>query len=447
MMMRPRSGLAVLAVATALGTTFAFINARLFARAAEQGHYELATKVASVLHWLWWGLVILSALGAVAAAGTWARTAGRVAAGAFAANLVARGLQEIAIHRMRTTGDFESSFLRVAGSAGMVARGAAFGALVLIMLAAGRAARARAPSLVGAVAAGLLAVLDLLAAVEWLVRADSATYNAIWTGLSRVASLAFVVGAGWLAVAIGRATPEEPGAPASDSRLGREWRTVADGITLYLGAVAVRVLCALASYGALAEAKSMAGSYGALRGVGDSIVGIAFVSAIATFAAIGGLVMIGRAPAPSADTRMYTSGASVCLVFALLLDAAGTSLTAKALGGSLSAAFTAMDALPIFAAVSTGLGVITASCILLALARIADDLTLSAVAARARQAVRVAVIAGSAGTLLQLAMKAIPSELFIMGALVVAPALLFAAIQLLRVMLAVGGAIRARTAP
>src|SRR6202034_4152024 len=104
---------------------------------------------------------------------------------------------------------------------------------------------------------------------------------------------------------------------------------------LYLGGAAGRVACALLGYAAMASA-SGATSTSELHGVHDSVLVVAVLSGVGS---------IARSPPDTGGTGAALI-ALLLMILGVLLDLATTSITLDALGGNLSAAFFAMDALP-----------------------------------------------------------------------------------------------------
>jgi hypothetical protein len=190
----------------------------------------------------------------------------------------------------------------------------------------------------------------------------------------------------------------------------------------------------------------MLGAQGA-KGVGDlrdvraQLLLVATLSAMATIVMLVGLWRITAAPLES----RASGPAVVALALAVLgfgLDLWGTWVTAEALDGSVSAAFFAMDSLPIIGGIAALLGIGAAIALLTALGNLATALGLADVAGRARGAIGwvlgTAALFGVAAALSRLA------ELMLVVALLALPLAIAALVQFLRVAFAVGREIRAR---
>jgi hypothetical protein len=135
----------------------------------------------------------------------------------------------------------------------------------------------------------------------------------------------------------------------------------------------------------------------------------------------------------------------VALTLALIafgLDAWGTFITADALDGHVSAAFFAMDALPIIAGIAGLIGIGAAVALLVALRNLATSLVLPDVADRARGAIGFVLGTGALFGV-ALALTRAP-ELMLAVAVLALPLAVAALVQFLRVALAVGREIRAR---
>jgi hypothetical protein len=239
-------------------------------------------------------------------------------------------------------------------------------------------------------------------------------------------------------------TSTDAAAPGDASLLPRVWATAAAGTTTYLLATAARVVFALLTIVTMVGASS-AHDRSDLIAVRDQIVAVAVFSGAASVVMIIGVLFIARAPA-DAGAAGPAGLAAVLMFFGLLLDGGTTSITADALGGDLSAAFFAQDALPVLALVGALLGIGTAVALLTAFARMASRLARDDVARRARGAMGLVVAAGALGGLALLAAKA-STELLGLLAVVALPLAVAATVQFLRVAIAVSGTIRARLQP
>jgi hypothetical protein len=236
------------------------------------------------------------------------------------------------------------------------------------------------------------------------------------------------------------AEPEATLDAGGDGRLSAEWRAPAGGITLYLGAGVARVGCALVTWLVMFGARS-AHDVSDLRDVRAQLLLVAALSAMATVAMLVALWRIAAAPLES----RASGPALVALTLALIafgLDAWGTWVTADALDGHVSAAFFAMDALPIIGGVAALLGLGVAVSLLVALGNLATALGRVEVAARARGAIGYVI---AAGALMGIAIALVRmAELMLVVTVIALPLAIAALVQFLRVALAVGREIRAR---
>lgn len=236
---------------------------------------------------------------------------------------------------------------------------------------------------------------------------------------------------------------ELPKIGGSDGKLSSEWRAPAGGIALYLGAGGARLVCALLGWAVMASARGAQGA-SELRDVRGGVLFVAALSAAASLTMLFALWRIAQAPP---ETRA-SAPATIALVlggFGLLLDGWSTSITAAMLGGSLSAAFFAMDALPWIAAGSTLLGVGMAASLLAAFANLAASLERPDLAARARNATWLLVAGGllvGAG----LGLMKHSTQLLLVILIVALPLTIAGVVQLLRVAFGLLRVIRARLA-
>ncbi|MGZ3428685.1 MAG: hypothetical protein ACXVCV_18660 [Polyangia bacterium] len=290
--------------------------------------------------------------------------------------------------------------------------------------------RLRVLAMAAMVARAIVLALQLVPArfgwLVWIHRAD----DLLLAGLC--VALALVV------TTIGE--PEATLDAGGDERLAAGWRAPADGITLYLGAGVARVVCALLTWVVMYGARSAQGT-GDLRDVRAQLLVVAALSAMATIAMLVALWRISSAPLES----RASGPALVALTLALMafgLDVWGTWVTADALDGNVSAAFFAMDALPIIGGIGALLGLGVATSLLIALGNLATALGRVEVAARARGAIGYVLAAGVLlGVALTLTRKA---ELMLVVAVIALPLAIAALVQFLRVALAVGREIRER---
>lgn len=225
-----------------------------------------------------------------------------------------------------------------------------------------------------------------------------------------------------------------------EGKLAATWRAPADGISIYLGAAAARVVCAILGWLVMLGARSAHG-LGDLRDVRAQLLVVAALSAMATIGMLVGLWRISAAPLES----RASGPALVALTLALLgfgLDLWGTYVTAEALDGNVSAAFFAMDSLPIIGGIAALLGIGAAVALLTALGNLAAALGLADHAGRAASA-RGFVLGAGALFAVALALARM-AELMVVVALIALPLAIAALVQLLRVAFAVGREIRAR---
>jgi len=247
------------------------------------------------------------------------------------------------------------------------------------------------------------------------------------------------VHAGWIVARVPDAMPAPDRAPRPQE-LSPAWRFAATGIGLYLGGAAARVVFALLGYAVMASANGSS-SLSDLRGVRDSVLGVAVLSGGASLVMLAGVGSIVRAPPDSGGTGAALV-ALLLMVLGVALDVATTSITIDALGGSLSAAFFAMDALPVIAAFSALLGVGAGVSLLRSFGNMARALGAEDLRARAGSATMLLVISGGVAGLAALGLKHMPVELLALLAVVVLPVALAALVQFLRVAVPLGRVIR-----
>jgi hypothetical protein len=173
-------------------------------------------------------------------------------------------------------------------------------------------------------------------------------------------------------------------------------------------------------------------------------VSVAFLSGLASIAMLAGLWRISRAPAETGASGPALAALGFG-VLGLVLDVVTTSITADALGGSLSAAFFAMDALPLLGFLGAALGVGAAVSLLRSLGNLAGAIGAADIAARAKATAALAGVTGATMALAMLALKHLTTELLLFFALIVLPLAAATLVQFLRVALPLGSAIRART--
>jgi hypothetical protein len=397
------------------------------------------------------GVATVIALVAVAGAPRAARVS-RVAIGAAvgAAIGVALDVGQRVYIAAGASGNFDrmEQVLRLLGAGRVLADTVTSALVVIVAVRVGRVVGARAmlPIAIGALAA--LAVGLGLYLVTLALGRGASIPEAVFTvhTVAYYASAAFV---GAAAIHAGRSLarmpvtePPTPDGQGPADALSPRWRSAADGISLYLGGAAARVVCALLGYAA------MAGSGGAtstsdLRGVHDSVLGVAVLSGVASLVMLAGVWRITRAPPESEGTG--AAMATLCLmVLGLTLDLVTTSITLDALGGSLSAAFFAMDALPVLAFGAALLGVGAGIALLRSFGNMAQVLGAAELQGRAKSATGLLVVAGGIAGLAMLGLKKMPVEVLGVIAVVVLPLAVAALVQFLRVAVPLGRVIRGR---
>jgi hypothetical protein len=278
-----------------------------------------------------------------------------------------------------------------------------------------------------------------LTAIMWQL-----PFAGAWTyWLQRATYILVTVACAGIAAVLSRlpetATPVVTVAP--DGRLAPAWREPAAGISLYLGAAVARIVLALISYAVMASARGATSLY-ELRDLRGQVLTMAVLSGLASVGMLVGLWRISRAPA---ETR--ASGPALLALAlgccGLLLDGWATSITADALGGSVSAAFFAMDALPWITGLSLVLGIGLGLSLLRALGDLATALERTTLVDQTRSGSWLLVGAGAAAVL-GLAMAKLATELLLVFAILAVPLALAAAVQLIRAALGVSREIRAR---
>ncbi len=309
-------------------------------------------------------------------------------------------------------------------------------------------ARALIGVAVGAVVAvGLSTVMYLVLLVRGYHEGPLATVATIQT----VAYYASTVLIATAAIYAGWSLSHLPAEPVVASEaagpaweLTPQWRAVADGIALYLGGAAARVVCAMLGYAAMAGGAGDTGTPD-LRGMHDSVFTVAVLSGAASLTMLAGVWRITRAPPESEGTG--PAMVTLCLmILGLATDLVTTSITLDALGGSLSAAFFAMDALPWLAAGAALLGVGAGVALLRSFGNMARVLGDAELQGRATSATGLLVIAGGIAGVAMLGLKHMPVEVLGVVAVVVLPLALAALVQFLRVAVPLGRTIRARLA-
>jgi hypothetical protein len=338
------------------------------------------------------------------------------------------------------------AILKVSGAAMVLAFVAAETLVVVVATHVGRAAAARTtvPVAVASFVALGVHVATYVAGLALGPRtAEPPSLSTIhWIGYYASTLLVAVAAghAGW-AVAGLRDEAPPPRPAASAASLSPGWRSATNGIGLYLGGAAGRVVCALLGYAAMASA-SGATSTSDLHGVHDSVLVVAVLSGVASLVMLAGVGSIARSPPDTGGTGAALI-ALLLMTLGVLLDLATTSITLDALSGNLSAAFFAMDALPYLAAVSALLGVGAGVSLLRSFGNMAHALGAENLRARANAATMLLIIAGTVAGLAALGLKHMPVEVLGLVAIIVLPVALAAFVQFLRVAVPLGRAIRA----
>ncbi|HEY1695220.1 MAG TPA: hypothetical protein VGG39_23795 [Polyangiaceae bacterium] len=349
------------------------------------------------------------------------------------------------------SGRLVDDFVTAASGVATIVYLAATAVLFVACLRIARAARGAGMQALSHVAvagltlAGARVVVHVVAVVLREHAWKSEVFSAVSMGAYYAGSAVLVGTAIAAGIAVGRIPDEEAAlAPPPTDALPRAWGGIAGGIGLYLGAAGARVFCALLGYGVLAGASGASG-YGGLRQVRDGVIVVAALSAVATLAMFAGVWRIARAP-----TESNGGGPALAALgfmgMGFVFDLVSTGITADALGGSVSAAFFAMDALPVVAFFSGVLGVGAAVSLLRAFGNIARAIGHGELVSRARA---TTVLAASTGGLLCLAilgLTRVPAELLLVVAVVALPLAVATLVQFLRVAVPLGQSIRARVA-
>jgi hypothetical protein len=311
---------------------------------------------------------------------------------------------------------------------------------VLLLVAGLRVARALSSPWLRALALAAM-VSRVVGAVVALVPITSAATLLWWAHRAPSLLIAIVCA---LAAALVTRLPdvETPRQPDADGKLSPAWRAPADGIGLYLGGAAARVLFALVGYAVMASAHSA--NLGELRDLRGQVLLVALLSASASLAMLIALWRLSRAPIESrASGPALVALALGCI--GLAIDGWSTALTVDALGGDLSAAFLAMKALPVVAVVSMLLGLGLAIALLRALENLATALGCPELASRARGAM---VFTVGAGVLLGLAIAAVSArggtEIALVLGVMGLPLAIVAVVQLVRSAIGIAHVIRQR---
>ena len=322
--------------------------------------------------------------------------------------------------------------------------------VAVIAVRVGRAVGARAlvPLAVGSLAASLLAfamyLLMLVRGREESAHGAATTIQTVAYYASAILVAAAAMHAGWsfprAPVPVVAASTE----PGSAETLPPRWRAAADGIALYLGGALARVVCAMLGYAAMAGGTGDTGTPD-LRGMHDSVFVVAVLSGAASLTMLAGVLRITRAPPDSGGTG--PAMVTLCLmILGLATDLVTTSITLDALGGSLSAAFFAMDALPWLASGAALLGVGAGVALLRSFGNMAKALGAEELNGRAKSATGLLVIGGGVAGLAMLGLKHMPVEVLGLVAVVVLPVAIAAVVQFLRVAVPLGRVIRGRLA-
>jgi hypothetical protein len=449
----PRIGLFVYAGCLAVEVLLGLASRLLMARMREGATFASISKLLDLVGY---GYIAVG-IGAVVALAVLAgrpRTApvSRVAmAAAVAAGLgVVLELAQrvfITFGSMGSSGRMERAF-EIFGAGTVLAETLEKGLVAVIAVRVGRAVGARtlAPVAVGALAAVLLAfamyLLMLVRGREASAEGAASTIQTVAYYASAILVAAAAMHAGWSLPRVpvpAVATSTEPGFAET---LPPRWRAAADGIALYLGGALARVVCAMLGYAAMAGGAGDTGTPD-LRGMHDSVFVVAVLSGAASLTMLAGVWRITRAPPESGGTG--PAMVTLCLmILGLATDLVTTSITLDALGGSLSAAFFAMDALPWLAAGATLLGVGAGMALLRSFGNMAKALGAEELNGRAKSATGLLVIGGGVAGLAMLGLKHMPVEVLGLVAVVVLPVAIAAVVQFLRVAVPLGRVIRGR---
>jgi hypothetical protein len=431
----------LLAVARASDRGFASVETQLDLL----GYGYTAIGVATV------AALVVVARGRVALAsrpGTWAAIAAGLAA---AMELGQRAL--LSVFASGAPGRLEL-FLKVFGLGMVLSDTVARVLVAVVAFRVGRAVASRAT--LGVAVASLVAVGVAFAVyvVELSLRDTSHASGPIDT-IQTVVYYAATFLVASAAILAGRSVSRVPGPPdAADAgerapeqeALSPRWRAAADGIGLYLGGAAGRVVCALLGYAAMAGAGG-GGTGGSpdLHAMHDSVLVVAMLSGIASLVMLTGVWRITRAPPESNGTG--AAMVTLCLmILGFALDLVTTSITLDALGGSLSAAFFAMDALPVLGFGAASLGVGAGIALLKSFGGMAQTLGAAELEGRAKSAMALLGTAGGIAAVAMLGLKHMPVELLALVAIVVLPLAIATLVQFLRVAVPLGRVIRGRLA-
>jgi len=450
----PRAGFFVYAAQSLVALALGLWQRRAESAALDAKDYD---RLGTIVTWTSYGFL---ALGLVAAVSLFAVARAPRAAGAGRAATAAGALagvdvlfsagERVLVHTWTSSGYGGSDRLvSMMRAAGVVSSLVYFTGVALVLVAAFRVARAAEsrPATWGALAAlAVLAARFFLHVVGWVLGEHATGDAALGTAqtASFYVSTALDVG---VAVMAGVVIARVPGDEATSAEgpadaLSPAWRAASQGISLYLGAAAARVVCALLSYAAMASVD--ASNYSSLHTAQAGVVSVAYLSGLASVVMLVGLWRISRAPAEAGAS----GPALAALGFGVLglgLDVVSTSITSEALGGSVSAAFFAMDALPLLGFLGAALGVGAAVSLLRSLGNLARAIGAAELAARARTTAGLAGVTGASMALAMLALKHLTTELLLLFALLVLPLAVATLVQFLRVALPLGSAIRART--
>jgi hypothetical protein len=447
----PRLGLFAYAVCIAAEIPLGLWSQHLIERAGAEGFQEVEKQL-DVLEYGYVALGIAGVMALVAVTGMrqvmQVRRAAIGAAVAAAVDVLLEVGQRLFIAAFASSsGDRLESIVRAFGTAMVLASTVTLVLVVVVAVRVGRAVAAPATVPLGVAAFVVVGVGFALFVVGHALGHE---VPPVFQSLRRIvyyASAALVavnaIHAGWsLARVQERVAPDKTQEGLGELSPG--WRTAAGGIELYLWGAAARVLCAVLGYAAMSGA-SRAARAGDLHGTHDAVMAVAVLSGLASLAMLVGVWRITRAPAESggAGPAMITL---MLMVLGLCLELATTGITLEALGGSLSAAFFAMDALPVLASVAALLGMGAGAALLRSFGNMAQALGATELHGRARSATALLVIAGASAGLAMLGLQHMPVEVLGLLAVIVLPVAIAALVQFLRVAVPLGQVIRARLA-
>ena len=439
-----RFGFALFAVATGLSLALGLWD-QLLARQLGSGsdHHSVELQM-RLMQYGFWALEVLSIVALVAASRLPASLGARrllVASAAVEGFGLAVALAEHVLVETRHGGyeSLERMFRIVSGVQTVVYTASE----VLLLVACLQLARAAAAETLRVAAIAALVVRGAVGIV-WLT-----PFAGSWMHWGhRLSSLLVTIVCAGIAAVLARIPDGEPAASraagdSDDGRLSAEWRAPADGISLYLGSVVVRVILAGISFAVMASVRG-AQSVHELRDVRGIVLLLAGLSAMASVGTLAGLWKISRAP----DEARASGLALIALTLGslgLALDGWSTSITAEALDGSVSAAFYAMDALPVIAVVSGVLGVGLAASLLGAIGNLATALGCPDLTGHARLATGFVVATGALLGLGALLSRH-ASEVTVVFMLLALPLAIAALVYFLRAALGVSRVIRERLA-